>query len=175
MCHGKTDYTHPLRPFGITGLNDAEDEMARAIWIEPDGKFMVHPRRFIECVRKATTKAGRCVFIGSDKASRAPSRLGKVVLEKPPQVIHLTSRTAPSDAKKVERPAEMLHDELIVGPEGFPSAVNSLPTDAPCAGPPVDRLLLFGRKSDARTRATVAGTGPVAGGTQALGTRALGN
>ena len=83
MCHGKTDYTHPLRPFGITGLNDAEDEMARAIWIEPDGKFMVHPRRFIDCIRKATTKAGRCVFIGSDKASRAPSRLGKVVSEKP--------------------------------------------------------------------------------------------
>jgi hypothetical protein len=151
MSQGKTDYTHALKPFGITELMKHEEEVEQSMWIEPDGRFMVHPARFIAAVRAAVTKAGRAVYIGADR------------------VIHLTSRTAPKDAAKVARPAQMLHDELIVHPTGRPGDRGTSLTAPPAPGTPVDSVLLCRRKRHPRTGAAVARTRPRAGRAQTVG------
>lgn len=152
MSQGKTDYTHALKPFGITDLMKHEDEVEESMWIEPDGRFMVHPARFVAAVRAAVTKAGRAVYIGADR------------------VIHLTSRTAPKDAAKVARPAQMLHDELIArSPPGARATWGTSLTAPPTPGAPVDSVLLCRRKRHTRTGAAVARTRPRAGRAQAVG------
>lgn len=67
MSEGKTDYTHALKPYGITHMLKNESLLDEAIWIEPDGRFMVHPAKFVAAVKAATSREGRAVYIGSDK------------------------------------------------------------------------------------------------------------
>lgn len=95
MASGTTDYARGLSGYGITKIVSAVPDLTQAIYYDADRRICIHPERLMLALSNHRRGKGRAVYIGDDN------------------VIHLTSRTAPSDAIKTDRTGDMFHDDLI--------------------------------------------------------------